>query len=133
MRIVTASIIVVPLLLIGVLPAAAFPPSPVGAAIQVAEGSAGTSDRDTYAQKARNEMTEWQKKLHDVIDKAKVTGQEIGDATEAGLNAAWAKAQSAAQTLQAATADGWESAKSAYETAARDLSDAWAKSQAKTK
>ena len=65
MRIFTASIVIGSLMLIGVLPAAADQSSfssdhPIQLA---AAGADFAADRDTYVQKARDEMQEWQQKL----------------------------------------------------------------------
>ncbi len=115
MRILTAAIVVGPLLLSGTLAAGQ---------VQVAAGDA-TADRDTYAQKARDEMQQWQRKLHDVGAQAEAKGQEAGNAAGNDLNAAWSKAEAASRKLQAAGAEGWESAKTSYEQASHELAEAW--------
>ena len=129
-RMLTASIIIGPLVLIGALPAAADQP-PValgsGAPVQLAAAGDASADRDTYIHQAQDEMQEWQRKLHDFSATAEAKGKEAGTAAETHLNDAWAKAEDASRQLQTVSAEGWESAKTAYENASRDLSDAWNK------
>jgi hypothetical protein len=59
MRILTASIVIGPLVLLGALPAAAGQSTLAlgsGTPIRLAAGGDSTADRDTYTQKARAEM-----------------------------------------------------------------------------
>jgi uncharacterized membrane protein len=126
MRLLIAAI-VGPLMLIGALPQAAGQSSPSGTQVQSAAGSNAPADRDTYTQKARGDIRDWQQKLHDFSEDAKAKGQQAGNAAENDLNAAWTKTQAEAQKLQTATAAGWESAKASYEKASHELADAWDK------
>jgi hypothetical protein len=52
-------------MLTGALPVAAGHSIFSNAPIQLAASSDPTADRDTYAQKARDEMQEWRRKLQD--------------------------------------------------------------------
>src|SRR5271169_3955519 len=84
MRILTASIVIGPLMLIGTLPAAAgqsLLALGTGAPVRLAAGDS-TADRNTYTQKARDEMQEWRRKLHDFSEKAEAKGKEVGNAAE---------------------------------------------------
>lgn len=65
MRSLAASIVIGPLMLTGALPVAAGHSIFSNAPIQLAASSDPTADRDTYAQKARDEMQEWRRKLQD--------------------------------------------------------------------
>jgi hypothetical protein len=126
MKILAASVVVGPLMLIGVLPAAAaslsnFSPTP----IQLAAASVSTDDRDSYTQKVRDQMEEWRQKLQDFSERAKAKGQKEGDATENNLNTAWIKTESESQKLQAASAEDWDGAKASFEKASQELADAW--------
>jgi hypothetical protein len=130
MRILTASIVIGPLMLIGALPAAAGQSTPAlssGAPVRLAAGGDSTADKDTYTQKARDEMQEWQRKLHDVSENAEAKGKEAGNAAKDDLNKAWTKAKAASDELQTASAEGWESAKISFEQASHELADAWHK------
>ena len=67
MRMLTVSIVIGPLVLIGALPAARSVDfrARLGRPVQLAAVGDSTADRDTYTQRARDEMQEWQRKLHD--------------------------------------------------------------------
>jgi hypothetical protein len=77
------------------------------ARIQLAAGGDSAFHGDTYTQKARGAMHEWQQKLHDFSEKAKAKGQEEGIAAENELNAAWTEADAEQDKLQSASAEGW--------------------------
>ena len=125
MRMLAASIVIGPLMLIGTLPAVAGQSNSSGTQIQMAAGSNSTADRDTYTQKAQGDMQEWQQKLRAFSETAKAKGEKAGNAAENELNTAWTKAQAEAHKLQTAGAEDWESAKASYEKASRELADAW--------
>jgi hypothetical protein len=74
MRILFASIVIGPLMLFGALPAVAGQSISSDTPIQLAAAGDSTADRDTYTQKARDAMHEWQQKLHDFSEKAKAQG-----------------------------------------------------------
>jgi hypothetical protein len=116
-------------MLIGALPAAgqSLPATGSAAPAHSVAGAGPTTDRDTYTQKARDDMQQWQQKLHDFSENAKAKGQQAGDAAGNELNAAWTKTLAEAQKLQTTGADGWESAKASYEKASHELADAWDK------
>jgi hypothetical protein len=86
-----------------------------------------TADRDTYAKQARDEMQEWQRKLHAFRKKAAAKGEETGYAAENDLNKAWTKTEAASRKLQTAGTQGWDSAKTSFEKASGELADAWDK------
>jgi hypothetical protein len=127
MRILFASIVIGPLLLFGALPAVAGQSISSDTPIQLAAGGDSTVDRDTYTQKARDAMHEWQQKLHDFGEKAKAKGQEKATAAENELKAAWTKADAEEHKLESASAEGWESAKISFEKASHDLKEVWDK------
>jgi hypothetical protein len=126
-RIFVASIVIAPLMLFGVLPAAAGQSSSSDTPIQLAAGGASGADRDTYTQKARDVMGEWRRKLHDFSAKAKAKGQEEGNAAGNELKTAWIKADAEQHKLQSASAEGWVSAKTSFEKASHDLKVVWDK------
>jgi hypothetical protein len=130
MRILSAAMVIGPLVLIGALHAAAGQSTLAlgsGAPIQLAAGGDSTADRDTYTQKARDEMQEWQRKLHDFSEKVVAKGKEAGNATENDLHEAWTKAEAASRQLQTAGAEGWESARTYFEKASHELAETWHK------
>ena len=126
-RIILVSIVLGPLMLFSVLPAAAGQSISSDTRIQLAAGGDSTADRDTYTQKARDAMHEWQLKLHDFSEKAKAKGQEEGKAAENELKAAWTKAEAEQHKLETASAEGWKSAKISFEKASHDLKEVWDK------
>jgi hypothetical protein len=130
MRILNAATAVGSLILIGMLAVAVSQPalaSGSDVSIRLAAANDPATDKDTYSQKAQDEMREWQRKLHDFSVKTKAEGQEAGNAADNDLNQAWRKAEAASRDLQAAGADGWESAKTSYERASHDLANTWNK------
>ena len=130
MRILSAAMVIGPLVLIGALHAAAGQSTLAlgsGAPIQLAAGGDSTADRDTYTQKARDEMQEWQRKLHDFSEKVVAKGKEAGNATENDLHEAWTKAEAASRQLQTVGAEGWESARTSFEKASHELAETWHK------
>lgn len=129
MRILFASIVIAPLMLFGGLPAAASQSISSDTPIQLAAGGASRADRDTYTQKARDAVGEWQRKLHDFGANAKIKGQEESNAAWNELNAAWIKADAEQHKLQSASAQGWQSAKTSFEKASHDLQVVWDKIQ----
>jgi hypothetical protein len=130
MRVFTGSVIIGSFLLVGALPAAAGQSIRVlgsGAPIQLAASGNSIRDRDTYTQKARAEMREWQRKLINFNEKVEAKGKEASTAAEKDLQKAWTKADTASHELQTVGAEGWKSAKITFETAFRKLAGAWDK------
>ena len=130
MRIFTASIVIGAFMLIGALPAAADQSTPLHsstAPVRLAATDASSGARETYIQKARDEMLEWQHKLVSFNEKVEAKGKEATTAAEKDLHKAWAKADTAAHELETAGAEGWKSAKTTFETASRKLASAWDK------
>ena len=72
MRMLTVSIVIGPLMLIGALPAAGQSTLALGsgAPVQLAAGADSAADRDTYTQMALDEIQKWQGKLHNFSEKA---------------------------------------------------------------
>ena len=130
MRMIAASIVVGPLMLMGALPAVS---QSILAPVRLAASDNSAEGRDSYAQKARDDMQAWQRKLHDAGNDAAAQSKAIGSATDRELNAAWTKAEAASRQLQIAGADGWASVKAYYENASRELADDWDKSRSQVK
>ena len=136
MKILIASILIGPLMLIGALPAVAGQSTHMlgsGAPIRLAASGVSKADRDTYIQKAQNEMLEWQRKLNDFSEKMAAKGQQASDAAEHDLNKAWTKADAASRELQTVGAEGWKSAQTSFEKATRELAETWDKTRSKDK
>ncbi len=122
--------------LIAALPVAAAQPTvapAAGTSVRMAAAGDATADRDSYTQKAQDEMQEWRQKLRDFGAKADAKGNEAGDAAKNDLHAAWARAEAASRQLQTASAEGWDSARASFDTASRELADAWHKVHSEVK
>jgi len=136
MRILTAAVVIGPLMLMGGPSIAAQSrPTPGSSAPAQSAAAAGssTADRDTYAHEARDAMQHWRRKLRDFGAQAKAEGEKAGSATEKDLNEAWAKANAASRKLQNVGAKSWASAKTSYEQASRELASAWDKDRPRDK
>lgn len=130
MRSIIAAVVAGPLMLVGALPAAAGRSTLIsgsGAAVHMTAADDSTVDRDTYTQKARNEVRQWQQKLRDLGDQAEAKGKDTGNGAENDLNKAWAKTKAASRRLQTVGSGGWKNAQASYERASRDLAKTWRK------
>lgn len=128
MKLLAASIVIGPLMLIGALPAGAGQSTPAlgsRAAVQIAAADESTADRESYTRKAQDELREWQHKLREFGDQAAASGKAAGNAANDDLNQARTKAEAATDRLQTVGAEGWASAKASFEQASHDLSDTW--------
>jgi len=100
MRILLTSTVVGSFLLIGligVLPAAgqSIQPPQSAASSRMAAVADSKTERDTYVQKARDEVQAWQQKLHDLREKTKARNSQASSTTRKDLNAAWTEADDA--------------------------------------
>jgi hypothetical protein len=120
-----ASIVIGPLMLIGALPVAAGQSVRSDTQIQSAAGSDSTGDRESYTRKARDDVQEWQQKLHDFGAVAATKGHKDAIAAQRDLDEAWAKTQAEARRLQTSSTDAWASARISYEKASGELAGAW--------
>lgn len=129
MKILGPALVFAPLMLVGLQPAVAGQPVsllPSNANIQLAD-SDSSADRTSYIQRAKDEMQEWQRKLHSTGEQAEAKTQSASKSAQDELNEAWTKTQAASNRLQTASADGWAGAKSSFEDASRKLAAAWHK------
>lgn len=132
MRIRSASTIVGSLLLIGLigtLPAAGQstqPPQPAASSGMAAPADWKT-ERDTYIQKARDDVQAWQQKLHDIREKAKAKNSEASITAHNDFNTAWTETEDAFHKLETVGAEDWESAKISFNTASQKLAAIWEK------
>lgn len=129
MRILAASIALGSLLLIGALPTTgrANPAHGTGGSIRLAAVSDTTADRDTYTQRARNEMKEWQRKLHDFSERTQAKAPGAQAKATSDLNEAWTETKDASGRLETASKADWESTKSSFQSATHKLAVAWHK------
>ena len=99
----------------------------VRAAEPTSVSSPAVNERDSFTQKAANEMQLWDAKIHDTATATLASGKHLDSQAENELNIAWNKADTAARALRNVGNDGWAAARSAYENAAADLNTAWHK------
>jgi hypothetical protein len=127
MKIIAASIVIGSLMLIGALPGAGqSSPAPAASApVGSATGGDTTTDRASYTQKARDDMQEWERKLHDFSVRAESNGKEADNAADTDLHKAWTRTEAVSRRLQTVGAEGWDRARTSFEQASRDLAAAW--------
>lgn len=125
MKILTAAIVIGPLLLGGL--AAAAQPASSDSAAPPAGGSNSATDRSAYLHEAQGQVQEWGHKLHKFGEDAAAKGRQGGTVAEQDLSIAWTATKAASRKLGAASAEGWEQAKIGYEKASQQLTDAWHK------
>jgi hypothetical protein len=123
MKFLTVAIVIGPLMLIGALPARALD---ANAPVRLT-ATDDTTDRDTYAQRARDDMQEWQRKLQDFTKESDSEGTGAETTAAHDLSVLRIEAEAASRKLQTVSADGWASAKTSYEKASQDLAKAWQK------
>jgi hypothetical protein len=115
--------------LIGTLPAAGQsiqPPQPA-ASSRMAAVADWKTERDAYVQKARDEVQEWQRKLHDFSEKTRTKTSETSIMAQNDFNAAWKETEDAFHKLETVRAEDWESAKTSYNRASLKLAAIWDK------
>jgi hypothetical protein len=132
MRILPTSTVVGSFLLIGlisVLPAAgqSIQPPQSAASSRMAAVADSKTERDTYVQKARDEVQAWQQKLHDVRENAKTRNSEASIAAQSDFNTAWTETEDAFHKLETVGAEDWESAKISFQKASQKLAAIWGK------
>jgi Skp family chaperone for outer membrane proteins len=128
-NILSTMIIIGPLLLSAALTQTAQAETNSGssAPVRVATVSESTTDRDSYAQKASDDVRDWQQKLHDFSQQAEAKGKDADKAAKRDLDEAWRKTEAASRKLQTASNEGWVKAKREYEEASRELTQSWNK------
>ena len=132
MRILLTSTVVGSFLLIGligVLPAAgqSIQPPQSAASSRMAAVADWKTERDTYVQKARDEVQAWQQKLHDLREKTKTRNSEASITAQNNFNTAWTETEDAFHKLETVGAEDWESAKMSFNKASLKLAAVWQK------
>jgi hypothetical protein len=122
--------IIAALALVSVAPAAAQsnPGSGSSASVRVAAAPHdSTTDRETYTQKARDDMQEWQRKLHAFGAKIQAKATRVHNSAGDDLDKAWTRAEAASRRLETVSSEDWDSAKISFERASHKLDLAWRK------
>lgn len=122
--------IIAALALVSVAPAAAQsnPGSGSSASVRVAAAPHDSrADRETYTQKARDDMQEWRRKLHAFGGKVQAKATRVHNSAGDDLDEAWTRAEAASRHLETASSEDWDSAKISFEKASHKLDLAWRK------
>jgi hypothetical protein len=127
MKILIIAIVLGPLTMIDALPAASQSGLGSGASVRLATARDSTADRETYTQKARNDMQGWQRKLHAFDEKVQARAARAHTTAGDDLNRAWTQAEAASRRLETAGSEDWESAKTSFKRASHKLDLAWRK------
>jgi len=132
MRILPTSTIVGCFLLIGLTgtpPTAAQSDQPTQPAVssRTAAVAAWKTERDTYVQKARDEVQAWQQKSHDIREKAKTKNTKASIVAQNDFNTAWTETEDAFHKLETVGSEDWESAKISFNKASQKLAAIWEK------
>jgi hypothetical protein len=136
MKTLIRGVVIAPLALIGALPAVAASSQrglPAVANVKMAAADASTTDRSTYAQKARADVKEWRRKLDEFGRTAEAKGKEARKAAMDDLDTAWTKVRDASAKLETAGTASWASAKASFENASDAMSETWKKARAQIK
>jgi hypothetical protein len=129
MKILATAIVIGPLVMIGTLPAASQSGHPrAGASVRLVTARDSTADRETYTQKAHDDMQEWQPKLRAFDEKVQAKAVQAHTSTMDDLNKAWTQAEAASRRLETASSEDWENAKTSFKKASHRLDLAWRKS-----
>ena len=128
MRILPGLAVLGPLLLIGLigtLPAAgqSIQPTQPTASFGMAAAADWKAERDAYVQNARDEVQEWQRKLHDFREKRR--NSEANIKTREHFDTAWTEVEEASHKLETAGAENWEGAKISFHKASQRLAAVW--------
>jgi hypothetical protein len=136
LRILPGLAVLGPLLLIGLigaLPAAgqSIQPTQPAASSGVAAAADWKAERDTYLQKARDEVQEWQRRQHDFREKTR--NSEANIKTRKHFYTAWTEVENASRKLETVGAEDWESAKVSFHKASQRLAAVWEKIKSQDK
>ena len=128
-RIFIAPMLLGTLALAGVSPAAAQskPVSDKGTSAGVATARDPAAERNSYTQKARDEVRIWEQKLHDFDAKVQASASGTKAGATKDLNDAWAQTKTTSAQLETAGEKDWDSAKASFQTASHKLAVAWHK------
>jgi Skp family chaperone for outer membrane proteins len=113
------------LAIVGTSPAAAQSKSDQGTSVGVATTHDSTTERNSYRQKAQEEMQIWQKKLQDFDTKIQAKATEAQASASKDLDDAWTETKSASSQLETAAEADWDAAKASFKKASDRLTVAW--------
>lgn len=85
------------------------------------------AERSNFTQQARDEVRDWERKLHDFDAKARAKATEAETTASKELDSAWTETKAASDRLETASEKDWDSAKASFMTASNNLAEAWHK------
>ena len=128
MRIAIAPLLIGTLVLAGASPAAAqSKPASEGVSVGMAPTRDAAIERESYTQKAQDDVRIWQQKLHDFDAKAEVKATDARASAAKDLDEAWSETKTASARLETAGEKDWNSAKASFKTASDKLAVSWHK------
>jgi hypothetical protein len=98
-----------------------------GTSVRLATAHDSTANRETFTQQARDDMQEWQQKLHAFGKKLRAKATQAHNSAGDDLNKAWTRAEAASGRLETVSSEDWGSAKISFERASHKLDLAWRK------
>jgi hypothetical protein len=113
----------------GASPAAAQskPVSDKGTSVGAATTRNPAAERNSYTQKAQDEVRIWEQKLHDFDAKLQAKASAAKASASKDLDDAWTQTKAAAARLETASEKDWDSAKASFRSATHKLAVAWHK------
>jgi hypothetical protein len=103
------------------------PVSDPGTSIQISTIRDAAAERESYIQRARDEVRVWQQKLYDFDTKVQVKGTAARASASSDLDDAWAATRTASERLETVAEADWDSAKASFKNASHKLDVAWRK------
>lgn len=126
MRILFAPIVIGTLAITGVSPAGAqSKPADKATSVGLFTSPDPAADRNSYTQQARDQVRNWEKRLHDFDAKAQVKATAAEANASKELNDAWTETKSASSELETAAEADWDGAKASFKKATDKLVVAW--------
>jgi hypothetical protein len=129
MRFFIAPMLLGTLALAGVSSAAAQskPQPDKGTSVGLATTRDPAAERNSYTQKAQDEVRIWEQKLQDFNAKVQASASRAKAGATKDLNDAWAQTKTASARLETAGEKDWASAKTSFQRASHKLTVAWHK------
>jgi hypothetical protein len=127
MRLFIAPIAIGMLAVAGASPAAAQskPATNQGTSVGMSTTRDAAAERNSYTQRAQDEVRVWERKLHDFDGKAEVKATDAKASASKDIDDAWAQTKTAFASLETAGEKDWDNAKASFQTASDKLAVAW--------
>jgi uncharacterized membrane protein len=100
---------------------------------QSSQAPAAAPEQQSFRDKARDELHDWQRKIDDFNHRTETSGRAEAKEARASLDQAWSNVETQSRRLETASAADWNDSKIAYQRAVQDLSERWGKVTQSTK